>query len=177
MKIFLFWTAFFMSVHSSAWAREKSRPMSEMHGNCTAFKTDLARELILWREKATKVTDADLLPLEKKVSLPLTLHSRVAYLVQPEKKVSGKKKKYGGVFLFRVAKAGKYKVSAGAKLWFDVVDKTTGQWVDADEFEMQTGCDQILKVVTFTLKDQGLYALQVSGSASHGADFLVTPNK
>lgn len=156
----------------AAHAAEMSRPMSEMHGGCKDFKLNLTNELKAWQEPAVKAQAE--IPNGKKAELALLKQEKVTFLKAPGKSFPVKGESFGGVFPFQVQKAGKYRISAGSKIWFDVVEVSTKKFVDASEFEMQTGCDKIFKTVVFELAANTKYALQLSSNAKPSAEFLIT---
>lgn len=167
MKLFLLLFVFYFG----AQAGEKHRPMDEMHGNCGQFKTDLSKELKLWKNPASS---ADQLTLERKAQLTLSKVEQVHFTVKPEKTYSGQGPLFAGVFQFKVPATGLYRISAGAKAWYDVVDSSAKKIIPADEFEMQTSCDQIFKTVLFHLDAEKSYQLQVNGSQGEKILFLLS---
>jgi hypothetical protein len=159
---------------SNAYAKGKSRPMSEMHGTCSEFKMNLKKELKAWQEPITQVKNGDSMHLEKKLDLSLVPSTQVQFLAPPAKKFPMKTQSHGGLFKFKVPEDGVYRVAAGTRVWFDVVDVNAKTLVDEVEFEMQSKCDKIFKVVTFNLKQNAEYALQVDSSANDSTLFLVS---
>lgn len=150
---------------------ETSRPMSEMHGNCENFKSDVKRELALWKDKGLRVPSGESLRLGKKLHLPLAKDA--SYLVKPGKTFSVKGESFGGVFALRRVSGSKLRVSAGSKVWFDLVDVKGKARVPATEFEMQTDCDRVFKTVLFDVEPGKQYALQVSSAPQGAATFVV----
>lgn len=139
---------------------QKSRPMGEMHGACDNYKMNMSEELAAWSQSPflRQPGEKAFLPLATKLTLKLS----------PEGSA------FAGRFPVRAEADGRMKISAGSKLWFDLVDTRTGQPVEAAEFEMQTGCEKIFKVVAFPVRKDATYTLQVSKSARADADFLLT---
>lgn len=70
---------------------------------------------------------------------------------------------YGGVFAFRVASPGRYRVALGAGVWIDVVAGTTALVSVAHGHG--PACSSVRKMVDFDLKP-GDYQLQLVDSAS-----------
>ena len=158
----------------TASAQEKSRPMSEMHGNCSSYKTNLAREFSLWKNNASGQNVDKPLEFSKKMSLLLAKQADLKFVVPPEKAFPIKGHSYGGLFQLTSPKNGILRISSGSKAWFDLIDNSTKQIVQSSEFEMQTNCDKIFKTVSFQLKNQNNYTLQVSSSKDPTAVFLLT---
>lgn len=155
---------------------EKNRPMSEMHGDCTNYKFDLQQEMSAWDKAAVPIAvdSAESLPLMSKISLSLLESKKVIYINPPEKTLPAKGKSFGGVFTFQPKQNGTLRIAAGSKLWFDLVDKAASKTVPSAEFEMQTKCPKILKVATFPVEAGKVYAVQVSGSSTPKADFILS---
>lgn len=165
--------ALFIAKASHA-AMEKSRPMSEMHGDCANYQMDLKKELELWEKEARPVASAKSIPLGQRLDLRLTEQSKVSFTVKPEKASPPKEKTFAGVFKVRPDFDGTLRAAAGGKLWFDLVDAGAKAAVPSAAFEMQTKCAKILKVVEFPVRKGVEYALQISGSKSESAAFLLT---
>ena len=168
------WVLLLVLVSNIALAQEKGRPMSEMRGDCSAFKMNLTQELALWKENGLRAKSGESLPVSKRLNLALSPTNAVKFITPPGKTFPVEGQTYAGVYSFETTEGGIYRVSAGAKVWFDVVHPSTKKPIDSSEFEMQTGCDQIFKVVTFELQPKTRYALQVSSSAQPGASFLIS---
>ncbi len=169
---------FFLLVYFSATiqAAEKSRPMNEMHGDCSAYATNLAAEFKLWEQQPTILTHGkpEKISLEKKNGLKLEKQNKINYLATPEKSFTAETKKYGGLFYFKTDSQGYYRISAGGKFWFDLVPVGLKTVVDAVSFEMQTKCSSIFKTVEFKLDGYKEYAIQVSSSSEGQVDMLVS---
>ncbi len=158
----------------AAVASEKSRPMSEMHGDCSAYKTDLSREFSIWKENAVVIPAKSLIALQysKKISLSLSKKGEVAFIFPPEKSFPINGPSFGGVFQLTSPKNGKLRISSESKVWFDLVDNEKKEIVQSSEFEMQTGCDKIFKAVTFQVREKSSYSLQVSSASEPNAIFI-----
>lgn len=85
----------------------------------------------------------------------------VQYLATPEK--PGDSASYGGLFVFRVAKPGIYRVALGSKAWVDILDRKNV--VASSSHGHGPACSGIRKIVDFSLKP-GRYTLQIAGSAA-----------
>ncbi len=168
------WIIGLLLMASSTLGAEKSRPMDQMHGDCGEYETPIQEELSAWDRGTTKISanDAQPLPLLKRVSLALNESEQVKFLQKPEKTFPVTGKSYAGIFTLSPGKKGNLRIAAGAKLWFDLVDKGSSKVIEAAEFEMQTGCSKIFKVVTFPVEGGRGYALQVSSSKTPQAEFI-----
>ncbi len=158
----------------NAVANEKIRPMSQMHGTCLDYQLNLSQEFKLWKESPLNVSPSGNLPMKKHLRLLLDKQERFEFLVPPEKLFPVKGQSFGGVFYFQAPKGGRIRISAGSKVWTDVIDVNAKKTLGAVEFEMQTGCDRIFKAVIFELAEKTYYALQINGSAKPTVDFLIT---
>lgn len=163
--------AFAFPLRASA---ETSRPMDEMHGDCSSYRMNVRKELAAWPAPAQKPGALDALEIGKKLALPLSAQASVRYLLEPEKRFAPKGAAYGGVFRFRAPKTGDFLISAGSKVWFDVVDVEAKTRVASSEFEMQTGCERIFKAVAFPLVAGRAYAIQFNGSAAPSAVAMIS---
>lgn len=159
-----------------AQAIEKSRPMEEMHGGCENYQLNLKKEFELWEQKpAAHPAEAKLeLPLGKRLDLQLKNEASVKFAVKPKKSSPEKEKAYGGNFRVKPDFDGTLRISAGNKLWFDLVEPGKKEAVPSENFEMQTKCEKILKAVEFPVRKGVEYALQVSGSKKETAGFLLS---
>jgi len=165
---------FVMILSREVFAAEKSRPMGEMHRSCLDFKLNLSQEFKIWKERPLKAHSAEEFLTQKRTQLSLVKQEQIRFLKTPEKLFPVKGESYGGVFYFQVPKSGKFRISAGSKVWSDVVEVDTNKIIEAAEFEMQTGCDRIFKTVIFDLTAKTKYALQVNSSVKPAVDFLIT---
>lgn len=158
------------------WARaEMTRPMDEMHGDCSHFAVNLKREFRLWAESSSTIVSADteMLPVSKKISLLLRDQATLHFAADPAK-VFPTERPHGGIFEFDAKSSGQYRVSVGSKIWFDVVDAGSKEIVMATSFEMQTQCKAIFKTVAYDLRAGHKYYIQVSSSPYDRVDMLVT---
>ncbi len=157
-------------------AKEMSRPMKDMNGDCSNYKINLSKEFAEWDKAGLTVASSasEVLPVGKKMNLQLAEKDQVKFLSEPEKVIPVKGKNHSGVFNLKIPKAGAYRVAAGSKLWFDLVDKESKQKVSSSAFEMQTKCDKILKVVTFNLQPDKDYLLQISGSNKEAVSLIIS---
>jgi hypothetical protein len=70
---------------------------------------------------------------------------------------------------------GTYRVSAGSRVWIDVVEGTRP--VPSAKFEGHSGCAKVHKTVAFPLKASLAYLVQISGSEKAGVSILLTPDR
>lgn len=159
-------------VCSFGWAKEQARSMDDMQGDCANYEMKLGPEMELW--KSEPLISAKSLAPDKVHSLELKPQNQVKFPVAPEKFFSKNDSKFGGVFSFKVPKDGVYKISSGSKVWFDVANEKSKTLVPTKEFEMQTQCASIFKVVTFDLQKDVDYSLQINSSAKPSSLFLIT---
>lgn len=159
-------------VCASAFAGEMSRPMDEMHGDCGNYKTDLANEFKLWAKKSE--VNPTSIPVGAGVEMKLGDEKEVHFLSPPGKTFPIASQRFGGVFSFKVPASGRYRISVGDRLWFDVVDSGTKKAVESETFEMQSKCKTILKAVEFSLVENVTYSLQLSSASKNQAKVLVT---
>ena len=158
----------------SAAVAETSRPMSEMHGDCSHYAVNLSKEIGLWSQQAVQVkSQVGAVPIAMKLELTLVNQKEVKYTVPPAKTFPTKEPR-GGIFSFEVPESGQYRVSAGSKIWYDVVDVAAKKIVQATSFEMQTQCKTIFKTVAYELVAGRKYQLQVSSSDAAVALMMVT---
>ena len=78
----------------------------------------------------------------------LAIQSTVIFVAKPGKPTPGDGA-YAGLVRFRVAKAGRYRVSISGGHWIEVVDGT--QVVSSRDFQGQHGCQRLHKIVEFDL--------------------------
>lgn len=166
---------FFATFMAHSYGTEMSRPMNEMHGDCSNYEMNVNKEMALWDENATAIPAESQasLPLSKRVSLSLTKQGLIHLVHDPAKSFPVNGQAYAGVFRVRASKTGTLKIAAGQKLWFDLVDESSKKIVAATNFEMQTNCKKIFKAVEFSVSNNRTYFLQVTSSNSPSADFLL----
>lgn len=152
-----------------------------MQGDCKNFSIPMQAEFSAWKQDAHTMpsgkTITDNLPklaLNTKTSVLLNPQSTVQFIATPQKSFSATSNPFAGIIAFNVPTNGIYRISAGDRIWFDVVDAQSKQIVATDKFEMQTHCDKIFKVVVFDLKADTNYILQISSSAKSQTNFLLT---
>lgn len=169
----LFTSIFLAALGTTA---ETSRPMSEMHGACGAFETNLASELKAWDQKEINLTQGadQKIPLGEKAKIQLSSEDKVKLVAPPEKSFPVKDSRYAGLLKFSVKEDGDYRVSLGAKLWLDVIPVRTKKPLEAVSFEMQTKCDKIFKTVLFKLEKNQEYFVQLSSSKAPEVDLLIS---
>lgn len=153
-------------------AKEKARSMDDMHGDCSNYQMKLGKEIEMW--SLPPVISEKEIKFDKLHSLKLKPQNQIKFAVTPEKFFSKDDSKYAGVFSFKVPSDGIYKVSSGSKVWFDVASEKSKKLIPSIEFEMQTKCPTIFKVVTFELQKDVDYSLQINSSPVPANLFLIT---
>lgn len=159
-------------VSQSSFAGEKNRPMNEMQGDCSNYKMNLQDDMQAWDKPSVVVSESGSILFSKRSSLALMESEKVKLPLPPQKTFPIEGKRYAGVFTLRPEKSGHIRVSAGSRLWFDLVDKANGTMIESSEFEMQTACKKILKAVMFPVEAKKVYTFQVSSSSAPQADFI-----
>lgn len=155
-----------------------ARPMGEMHGDCSAFAMDIAREAALWAAGPTETVAAS---ADAGGAPGVTPGVLAAVTLQPQPSVTftvapgqdrGAPDRFAGHLRVTIPQAGLWRVAASNGLWFDAV--AGGAIVESGAFEMQTGCAAPFKVVVFDLP-AGEVALQFNGSPSAEVGVAVLP--
>jgi hypothetical protein len=153
------------------------RAFEQMRGTCSDFQWNLAREFSLWTgaplaaTAATKAADAPAVLLERRHDVALVPTAGVIF-AQPPQQLRGEPGRYSGIVRFSVPADGRYRVSAGNSLWYDVV--AGDRLVESAAFEMQTRCDTIFKSVVFDLTAGTPLLLQFNGSPTEVVGVLIT---
>jgi hypothetical protein len=120
-------------------------------------------ELAGWRAMvpASAARNPVAIPVGTGVRAKLLPGGDVVYPVAPAKK--GAPGTSGGVFVFEVARAGRYRVALGAGAWIDVVQGSTVLQSKAHGHGPQ--CSPVRKMVDFDLA-AGRHLLELSGAPS-----------
>lgn len=174
--LILLTTGLGLTLASTANGGEPTRPMTEMHGDCANYLTDVSRDLALWALPVEALAagvapmTATTAPLERRLRLALRPHSEVRFAAAPEQ-MRGAPDKFSGLVAIRTAEAGAYRLSASNGLWLDVVGPA-GR-IPSRTFEMQTKCDQIFKTVTYDLPADTDLIIQLNGGATAEVDLLI----
>lgn len=164
------------AVGSFAAAGEPARPMAEMHGDCSNYRTDVSRDLVLWAQAPKTIVagkdraGAAAAPVEARLDVTLAEHPDVAFAAVPEQ-MRGAADKFSGLLEVRTGAAGAYRVSAGSGLWVDVVGPQG--LVPSRTFEMQTKCARIFKTVTYDLPANSEFIVQLNGGATASERLLI----
>lgn len=182
MRTIILISLFFISAAANGSGKHK---MDDMNGDCSNYKIDLKKEFSLIGKKAqkkeslNKVTAKNIFKDigDKRINLSLHEKAKLAFLVSPEQIFHPEAKTHGGILSFKVKEDGIYRVSGNGKFWFDIVDFNKKSAVKAKGYKMQKQCESIFKVVSFDLKKESSYLLQVSSSKSKNVDLLLTKVK
>jgi len=140
---------------------------------CPATPAPLPAELRGWpRARPVRAggtaARATVLPVGEGTVATLLPTPRVTYAVRPEK--PGGSVSSGGLFAFRVATAGRYRVALGSAAWVDVLAGTTPAVSVAHGHGPD--CSGVRKMVDFDLKP-GRYLLQVAGNGTATLPLMV----
>lgn len=159
-------------------AAERSRPMADMQGDCSNYRMDLRKVFQIWEKPSESVAEGKSpLSFGKRVSLGLKPQASVSFVQPPAKEFPLKGERHAGVFMVRAESAGVLSIASGSKVWFDLVEGSSKKIIETAEFEMQTKCDKIVKVVKFPVAAKTDYVFQVSSSMQPQADFVFLMQK
>ncbi len=147
-----------------------------MSGDCGAFKTNIQQELKIWKSPAVAADGQTALVTGKKLNFQLKPQASVKFPVAPEKIFNEDNPGFAGVFNFTPVKSGVHQVALGKRAWLDVVEASTMQIVDAGQFEMQTKCDKLVKVMSYDLKAGKSYVLQINSSPTQTLEGTILTN-
>jgi len=113
--------------------------------------------------------DHAVLTLDRGVDAILHPMTGVEYAIVPER--PGEADGHGGMFVFDVPDAGRYRVAVGTPAWVDVVED--GRMIASAGHSRGADCSDVHKVVIFALQP-GRHLLQVSGNAGATTILLIT---
>ncbi|QTD49310.1 hypothetical protein [Sulfidibacter corallicola] len=102
---------------------------------------------------------------------------QVSYAAPPPERKKSFQGHYGGSWPLIIEADGVYRICLDSKIWLDLVDTETGTPLSSNLFEMQTGCEEIFKVVTYTLEKGKKYSLQLAFAKNPHATVLITPHR
>lgn len=145
-----------------------------MDGGCKSYKTDVSQELKLWEQKPATVTVGEELPVQQKLQYQLKDQKQVAYQVEPEKRFGKGELLFGGTFIFKPEKSGRYQFALGKRAWLDLVDRINGTIIKSGDHDMQTKCDKLVKVMGYNLEAGKNYLIQINGSPTETLDGAIT---
>lgn len=160
----------------------RSRPMSEMHGDCDNFAMNLTAELARWSGPSTtaKVSaepsggaGRPLLPGDL-VKLELLSEGQFVTPIPPRQNRE-RAGTFGGTLRVSLPTAGRWRLLSDSGAWFDLVGR--GGALPDPWFEMQTGCRKILKVVVFETTEPTEALLGISANTQPSLRLLVTPDR
>lgn len=155
------------------------RPMTEMHGGCRDYASDVQAALAALRGPRTRVL-ASRAPRAPRATLEVgrayQVHlrpaARVEYLEDPGRGWGQGGR--AGLVEFHPPRAGAYRVSLSRKLWIDAVQE--GATVPTHAFEMQTGCADLFKSVVYVLGEAPV-VLQLGGRGGDQVGLVVTADE
>ena len=122
-------------------------------------------EFVGW-EKRAALADGGTIAIGQ--SAALTLASAPRFAVTPGHAPAAGT--FGATLRFTVATAGTYRVAVGSAVWIDVV--RAGASLTSTAHDRGPACSPVRKIVDFRLAP-GVYALQVSGSATPSVGVMV----
>ncbi len=120
----------------------------DMKGGCESYKANMKHEFALWDKKSAPTDGMSNVLLDRKTDLALQAAAKVQ-LAAPPRKLSDSP--FAGIFSLEIKEDGIYRVSAGDKIWLDIVDLDTKKAIERDHFEMKMEC-KVMKMVAFPLK-------------------------
>jgi hypothetical protein len=145
---------------------------------CTRFTWDVSRERAALPQTARTVGAAVKPGVDVPQIEPGTLYEvkladqgTVAFLAKPGKPA----REHGasaGLVRFRVATAGRYRVSISSSHWIDILDGT--QLLRSSDFQGQHGCQRPHKIVEYDLPTGRDLTLQFSGSTDAQVLVVIT---
>jgi molybdate transport system substrate-binding protein len=145
---------------------------------CTRFTWDVSRERAVMTQTPRAVAgavrpgaDVPQIEPEKLYEVKLANQGTVTFVAKPGKAAltdGG----HAGLVRFRVAKAGRYRISITSRHWIDVVDGT--QLVSSRDFQGQRGCERPHKIVEYELPAGRDLTLQFSGSTDAHVTVAIT---
>ena len=145
---------------------------------CRRFKWDVARELAVMQETPQALvagvkpgTDIPQLAVGTLYVLKLADQSLVTFAAAPAKR-NVAPAVHAGIAGFRVARAGRYRVSVTSGHWIDVLDGV--QIVPSVDFQGHVGCKRPSKIVEFDLAARRDLTLQFSGSSDEEVIVAIT---
>lgn len=170
-RLLLCVAALFLSPWDAAWAQPADAVPS-----CDG-PVQLPPELAGWGVDHVLVTaaanpaapDAPSLPIGQAVKATLRPTPDIAYAARPEKPGGSVSK--GGLFLFDVADAGRYRVALGSAAWIDVIE--AGKSTVSIAHGRGPACSSIRKMVDYDLKP-GRHLLQISANGTETLTLMVT---
>lgn len=150
-----------------------SAAQSPPQPRCAAEDVGLPPALSAWTAKTPLVAAKDppsaklaRLTIGKAVAATLAPMDKVAFIATPGKPGAGQ----GGLFSFKIERAGEYRVALGAGAWIDVV--RDGKAIASASHDHGPPCSTIRKIVNFDLQP-GEYGLQISGSPAQIVGVLI----
>ena len=147
-------------------------------GGCADYAWDMKREFFLLGAPPLSVDtlaepaeDARFTPLDRPILAGLRPQAEVKLLAQPGRD-HGAAAKHAGLMRLVVPRVSTYRISSDQRLWIEVIGPQGA--VKSSKFEMQTGCDKLVKSVAFRLEQDTTYWLQLAGSPVREPMLLIT---
>jgi hypothetical protein len=147
-------------------------------GGCADYSWDMKREFFLLGTAPLSIAavpardeQARFTPLDRPFRVALRPQAEVGLLAEPGRSHDAAAS-HGGLLRLVVPRVSTYRISSDQRLWIDVVGPQGV--VKSSKFEMQTGCDKLVKSVAFRLEQDTDYWLQLSGSPAREPMLLIT---
>jgi len=164
----------------SAAASAQQRPMSEMQGGCDDYSWNMVREFqligtspITVAALAAPVDEPGWTALDRRLELRLQPAAEVELLAEPGRRHDGAEgSRFAGFVPLTVPRISSYRISSNQRLWIEVIGPSGA--VKSNKFEMQAGCEKLVKSVAFALQPDTQYWIQLSGSPVPDPVLLIT---
>jgi hypothetical protein len=154
-----------LSGSTAAAALEASRPIEEMRGGCDHYALDVDTELAAMTSvprKLTALAGRGPAPAIGPAWQPLTIRlqqaDQVALAHTPKRPGPN-----AGLVALSVPDDGVYRVSVDSAAWIEIVHDD--ERVEPIQFEMQTGCPTLFKIIRYRLTRGGDYWLELSAGS------------
>ena len=154
--------------------------MKGLAGGCDSFAWDVSHELDVLGQPAKSLTAGTdgkkpvRLELDQHYSVRLVPQSTVHFAAEPGKPASDPAAR-GGVLSFHTPKAGRYRISLSTSHWLDLIDG--GLIVVSSDFQGQSSCEKVHKIVQFELSGNRDFVLQLSGAPDARVELAITQVK
>lgn len=160
-----------------------SAPSSSASGrlDCSALPPVLARDGADWRRparvfRASPRPAADVaVSLRERVSLTLGNAAQTPLVVQPGSSERAAEDGYRGFVALRTGKSGDYRVSLDDRAWIEVIAQGVAQPSVVTFSDKRLACFGVVKNLTFALRADTVYFIQISRASRPGIGLLVSP--
>ncbi len=145
---------------------------------CAHFSWDVTHELAVMKQSPQALTAAvagtgtvPQMRTGQVYEVKLAPQGSVGYLVPPGKAMPAAQAT-GGLVLFRVPVAGRYRISLASGHWIDVL--ANGAFIKSRDFQGAHGCEPLHKIVEFELPADQSLTLQFSGAPGTSVRVAIT---